>query len=471
MDTITITIPQVKIVIPIKGLTFDFLENMIFDIMQKIAQKIMSKALSEVDKYLRKNRRRGELVNTGKRDKTFLTRFGDVSITRTRYLEKSGKARYLLDEALSTFKNQRISLSRAMIECFLASLSSYREVVGQLELLLGHSRSHESIRRNILSEARLIIEHEQEHLQQIENLAIPEKEAPPVSYTEADATYIKLQRPEKDRKLEVKLGIGYTGKEARYSSGNSKRLKEKFIYTGTGKNFMHSFSLIAEEELNLSQSEKHYFGGDGDTWITSGIRDYFPGATFILCRFHLFKRLHEALPGEKEKQGIIKDLLLSNQIDEALERIDDLLITSSEQKHKKLLADFYTYIANNREGITNQVMLKDKDIARTGAIESNVKLAITNRLKKGKSWSKRGAFSLLKIKETILNDNWDSWWKNMRNHPIKLTPLKPPLSASHFIQEASSSPVIQARIPALDGPHKDKPWVDVLRKLSQLELL
>jgi len=77
----------------------------------------------------------------------------------------------------------------------------------------------------------------------------------------------------------------------------------------------------------------------------------------------------------------------------------------------------------------------------------------------------------MKVKETFLNDNWDSWWKNKRNHPIKLTPLKPPLSASCFNQEVYSSPVIQARIPALAGPHRDKPWVDVLRKLSQLEML
>ena len=98
-----------------------------------------------------------------------------------------------------------------------------------------------------------------------------------------------------------------------------------------------------------------------------------------------------------------------------------------------------SYIANNRQGITNQVTLKDKDIARTGAIESNVKLAITNRFKKGKSWSKKGASSLMKVKETIFNDNWDSWWKNMRNHPIK---LKPPLSASFFNQGAYSSTVI-----------------------------
>ncbi len=472
MDTITITIPQVKIEIPIKGLTFDTLENMIFDIMQKIAQRVMSKALSEVDKYLRKNRRRGELINTGKRDKTFLTRFGDVSITRTRYRDKSGHARYLLDEALSTFKNQRVSLSRAMIECFLASLSSYREVVGQLELLLGHSRSHESIRRNILSEARLIIEHEQEHLKQIENLAIPEKEAPPVSYTEADATYIKLQRPEKEKKLEVKLGIGYHGKENRYHSGPSQRLKEKFVYLGTGKSFMYSFSLKAEEELSLSKSNKHYFGGDGDTWITSGLRDYFPNATYLLCRFHLNKRLRESIPARKAEQRVIRDLLLSQQIEEALARIDNLLIASSQQKHKRILADLYTYIANNLQGIINQAALKDKDIAKTGAIESNVKIAIANRFKRqGRSWSKKGAFSLLKVKETILNGKWDSWWKEERDHPIKIASFKPPLSASHVIQEAPSSPIIQARIPALAGPHKDKPWIDALRQLSRLEML
>ena len=116
--------------------------------------------------------------------------------------------------------------------------------------------------------------------------------------------------------------------------------------------------------------------------------------------------------------------------------------------------------------------LKDKDIVRTGAIESNVKIAIANRFKKqGRSWSKKGALSLLKVKETILNGKWDSWWKEERDHSIKIAPFKPPLSASHFIQEAPSSPIIQARIPALAGPHRDKPWVGVLRKLSQLEIV
>ena len=103
-DMITITFPEVKVEIPIKGLTFDTLENMIFDILQKIAQIVFAKALDDIDCYLRKNRRRGQLENTGKRTKTFLTRFGDVTFSRNRYLEKNGKARYLLDEALSTKK-------------------------------------------------------------------------------------------------------------------------------------------------------------------------------------------------------------------------------------------------------------------------------------------------------------------------------------------------------------------------------
>ena len=470
-DMITITFPEVKVEIPLKGLTFDILEHMIFDIIQTIARMVFTRVLADIDDYLRKNRRKGQLENTGKRKKSLLTRFGDVSISRTRYRDKTGKARYLLDEALSTLKNQRISLSRAMMECFLATLSSYREVVDQSQLMLGHTRSHESIRRNILSEAKLIIEHEKNRLQQLENLDLPAKQAAEISYTEADATYIKLQKPEKDQKLEVKIGIGYTGKEKRYSSGPSQRLVEKFIYLGTGRDFMYHFSLKAEEELSLSQSKRHYFGGDGDRWITSGIRDYFPNATYLLCRFHLNKRLRESLPGRKDEQKVIRNYLLSNRIDEALAQIDNLLVASSDPKQKKLLADFYHYIAHNRQGITNQVTLKDKDIAKTGAIESNVNTAICSRFKQGKSWSKRGGLSLLKVKEMILNGQWDSWWKKERNHPLKATPGKPTLSASCFTREAYSSPVIQARIPALAGPHQDKPWVGVLRKLSQLELV
>ena len=50
----------------------------------------------------------------------------------------------MLDEALGIKENQRISLKRAQIETYLASLSPYREVVKQTELIGGYRRSHQS---------------------------------------------------------------------------------------------------------------------------------------------------------------------------------------------------------------------------------------------------------------------------------------------------------------------------------------
>ena len=470
MDTITITFPQVKVKIPIKDLTFDNIEDMLFEILQNIARRVFEKAITDIDSYLRHKRERGKLKNTGKREKYFLTRFGDILYSRTRYKDKKGKARYLLDEALSIVKNQRISLSRARIENFLSALSSYREVVTQARLLLGNFRSHEAIRQSVIKEGSLIIENQKKKLRQIENLNYPDKEAPDTAYLEADATYISLQhRSKKEKgKMEVKLGVGYTGKEARYSTGKSKKLKEKFTFVGTGKGFMRNLSLLAEERLSLSKVKKVIFGGDGDSWITSGIKDYFSSATYILCLYHLYKKFKESLGRRKNEQKVIKDLLLSNQINKALSKIEQMIRNPYDQKEKDNLTKLYTYISRNRQGISNQVRLKDKGIERAGAIESNINKVIASRFKKrGMSWSIPGALSLLKIKETILNNEWDTWWESERERTIKIGKYQPPLSASYFKKEAESSPLIEVTIPALRGPDQGKPWVGVLRKLSQ----
>jgi hypothetical protein len=471
MDTITITFPEVKVKIPIKDLTFDILEDLLFEILQNIARKVFEKTMTDIDSYLRNKRERGKLKNTGKREKYFLTRFGDILYARTRYKDQENKSHYLLDEALSVSKNQRISLSRARIECFLSSLSSYREVVEGIGLLIGGPRCHEAIRQSVIKEGKLLLEKQEQKLKQIENLDYPDKEAPDTAYLEADATYITLQKKGKERggKMEVKIGVGYSGKEARYSTGKSKRLKEKFTFIGTGKSFMERLSLLAEERLSLSKVKKVIFGGDGDSWITSGIKDYFSSATYILCLYHLYKKFKESLGRRKGEQKAIKDLLLSNQIDQGLSVIDQLIRNSQDLKEKENLVKLYTYISRNRQGITNQVKLKDKDIERAGAIESNINKLVASRFKKrGMSWSKPGALALLKIKETIINGEWDKWWETERERNIKVGKFKPPLPAAYFKKETESSPIVEVTIPALRGPDQDKPWVGVLRKLSEV---
>jgi len=55
-DTITIIFPEVKVNIPIKGLTFNIIENMLFEISQNIARRVFEKALTDIDSYLRSKR-------------------------------------------------------------------------------------------------------------------------------------------------------------------------------------------------------------------------------------------------------------------------------------------------------------------------------------------------------------------------------------------------------------------------------
>ena len=118
-------------------------------------------------------------------------------------------------------------------------------------------------------------------------------------------------------------------------------------------------------------------------------------------------------------------------------------------KEKDNLKKLYTYLSRNRLGITNHFKLKDKGIERAGAIESNINKVIASRFKKrGMSWSKTGALAPLKIKEAILNGEWDKWWETERERNIKVGKYKPPL-------------------PALSGPDQGKPGVGVWRKLSQ----
>jgi len=83
------------------------------------------------------------------------------------------------------------------------------------------------------------------------------------------------------------------------------------------------------------------------------------------------------------------------------------------------------------------------------------------------SWSKTGALALLKIKETVLNGEWDKWWETGRERNIKVGKYKPPLPASYFKKEEKSSPLIEVTIPAFIGPDQGKPWLGVLRKLSE----
>ena len=494
MDTISITFPQVKINVKLDDITFDTLEQMVFDITQRIGRKAIEKTLGDVDNVLRNTRPKGALENTGKRAKYLLTRLGDIRYERIRYIDKStGRSRYLLEEKLNIAKNQRISLTRAKIEMLIASLTTYRGTEKDVELLTGYRRSHEAIRQSVIKEAERIIAYQENAIEKIRTLQ-DDKEPDTINdivYVESDSAFIRLQRKRKTRSrlikprrrrksIEIKMGIGYTDKIRRYAHGRGKSLalKDKFIYSsiGSGKTFMENLSLIAEKKLNLSYAKTIIFGGDGGSYITAGIKDYFVNAIYILCKFHLKRNIKRCLPSRPDTQDRINRLLSHDKIDNALGALNTLYRRTPDRKDKWSIKELYTYIDQNRLGINPLKRIKDDSIRSrikgAGAMESNVDKFIAHRFKKrGMSWSEKGALSLLKVKETIANGEWDSWWLEGRDQKIEIRPepLKQLTAKSFWKRPKNVPPLIEASIPAIDGPDRHEQWAKVLRQLQEID--
>jgi len=501
MDTITITIPQVKINLNINDITFDTLENTVFNVTQAIGRKTLEKTLFDIDEKLRQTRPKGALKNEGKREKYFLTRLGDIRYRRTRYIDKStGKSRYLLEEKLGIKINQRISLTRAKIEMFIASITTYRATEKNTELLTGYKRSHEAIRQSMIKEAERIIAHERYSIEKTKNLKDKEsnsKNPSGIAHMEADSAFIRFQRRRKRkgkayklkttrrrrrrRSIEIKLGIGYTDKVKRYKNGRGKalKLKDKFTYTSieSGKTFMENLSLIAERKLSLSKAKAVIFGGDGGAYIQAGIKDYFTGAIYVLCKFHLKRNIKRALSLKPDMQLKLNGLIRSDKLDEALSILNRIIGQTKDMKKKKAIKDLRTYIEQNKKGINPIRRIEDRGLRErikgTGAMESNVDKFVAHRFKKrGMSWSVKGALGLLKVKETIANGEWDTWWSNKRGEKIEINPepLKQ-LTAKNFWKknERNAPYLVEATIPALEGPDQNEPWAGVLKELQSID--
>lgn len=483
METIAIRFPEVKLEIGTEGMKFDDLEEIAFDVSRQIGCKAMEGFLKDLDDSLRKKRARGQLENRGKVFKHILTRLGDINYSRARYEDKAtGAIRYLADEMLGLIRDQRISLSRQKLEAHAVSEVTYRKGRQNIKRITGSSRSHEAMRQSVIKEAEKIIGFQKRCFKKTRALEYKtDAENPEIVYVEADGTGIRMQKRKKSkisgnkkrrkRHAEVKLGIGYTGREARYNNGEGKgkRLVRKFVHVSmeSRRKFMEEFSLIAERCLNLSSAKKILFGGDGDDWIKNGMKTFFAGAKYLLCRYHLQKAVTTGLGGRKDKCSEVKRLLGEDKIDEALHSVTEAKKEVEDIK-KQAAQDLYTYIRNNRDGIlAANELTEDED--KTGAIEPNIDKVIAQRMKnRGMSWSRKGAISLLKIKETIINGDWDNWWKEDRDKTITVnSEWKKPLPATCFKKAAEQNTWLDTAIPALQGVDQDKPWAGILRELTR----
>ena len=101
--------------------------------------------------------------------------------------------------------------------------------------------------------------------------------------------------------------------------------------------------------------KKSYLGGDGNSWIREGKKEYFGNLEYLLSQFHLFRSLCEALPGKKKIHTKLKKLFKRNEIDKVLSRLKRMIKMIRSRKLKKKIVKFYVYVRNNRQGIESSM--------------------------------------------------------------------------------------------------------------------
>lgn len=477
--TIVINLPEATIKITEEELNFNRLEQKIWEHQMRQGQAILEKALEKIDEHLADSRGDG-LKNKGLRQKYLSCLFGDIQYCRRAYYDEQGKFRFLLDEKIGLDGNQRVSVARGKLEAELASMKSYRKAEDVFWLLLGGSRSFEAIRQGVFKVGREMQEEQEEEAEAIFEGKVADEDLGEREFAvlEADGTMIHLQG-ERQKKAEVKLGVGYDGWEPRYKKGRKRKgfsLAHKFIYMGIeeGERFSEKLSLFAKKYLGLDKVKHLLVGGDGATWITENLLGCFVNATYQLCRFHLNRAIKTALGHNKVLQRIIKHGLRRNAIDEVLKFLQREARRVPDKRTK--IKDLMVYIENNRQGINGIRKLRKKlskkereKLRGTGAIEGNIDKAVANRLKKrGMRWSIAGANCLLKITEKILNGKWDKWWVRKKEIAEDIAVTVPVVRKYRSLQGKANQEVwteyLEREVPVLHGSHQDRRWVKKLRE-------
>jgi hypothetical protein len=201
----------------------------------------------------------------------------------------------------------------------------------------------------------------------------------------------------------------------------------------------------------MQENQQVVFMSDGGEDVRQ-VQEYLhPNSEHIIDWFHITMRLTvlqqqtKALAPEQQSRdgGVskqvesIKHLLWHGNVDEALERLGNLFLdldlipkpSAAAEKLATGVAEFETYIRNNRESIPNfGERYRQGETISTAFVESTINQVVSRRFvkKQQMQWTLRGAHLLLQTRTKVLNHELDDvfrhWYPRFRPQPQATVP-------------------------------------------------
>lgn len=445
-----------------------FLLNRAIESMKKCYKAI----LEEVDEVISEHRN-NNLKIEHRREVWYQTCLGPVRIRRRQYRNKKSKRLCLLDDAMGMDRYCHTTIKVQELALGMASFMPYRRSAEVLQKASSIDLPHQTIWRMVARAADPYLAKEAQELKWFRKTGeIPQGDEKKVSrlLVEADGVILSLQR-EKERRIEVKLGIAYEGWEKvgkdRYRTAN-----KTIFSTVAGKdNFWSGLSLKLQRTYDLTRVKDTIVGGDGAGWIKEGAS--YVNGRFQLDRYHLNKELCFAFGRDSQTKGMVWQACESGEVDISLAIMADAM---KKAKGEQLLriARAYHYIHENREGIGDYRLNlgeEGKSLRHTGAMEGNIDKLIVRRMKnQGMSWTLKGIERLLCIRFLIIEKKLTDWIEQGNQPQTTRTITIPKRKFRRIVTRLSIQEPdewLKAKLPALYGPHASRPWVKYLKSLSQ----
>jgi hypothetical protein len=439
-------------------------EEKAFGFACDLARGLAKEILEELDDKLMLEKATNMKV-VGFKEHWLTTIFGDIRIKRRLYRDKNGNYRFLLDEKMGLDKGSHVSPKVKELAIIASTRHTFREVEQNIKAIFPWGISHTTV-HNLSGKVAgsYIAEEEKEVNALFEDGVIPETEGKVLPYLviEADGVNIALQR-ERETRAEVKVGIAHEGWQE--ISKNRYKLKEKSVYSGImhGDRFWEGFSLSLAKKYDLPQIGKVIVGGDGASWVKEGAE--LVGGLYELDRFHLKRALHQGLANDPLVVEVYESCITGE-----ITKVDRLLIEAQEKadsdKAKEIMR-LRGYLMENCYGLRDYRLEVDGGGLRgLGAIEGNVDKLIADRMKKrGMSWTKRGADRMARLISLRERGDLNTWVK-YQNKPRPIPSREKALPKGDQYQHRDNAAWLSASLPALHGPHSDRPWVRILWALA-----
>jgi hypothetical protein len=403
-------------------------------------------------------------VVVGFRERTLVTRFGEVRIRRRLYKDERGVYHFLLDEYLGLNANQAATPEMQAMCTILCGQISFRKGADFLEQWLAGLLSHSTCWRLLQRTGEVAANASKAEVEAVFSRGEPIAQAGERRverlYMEADGVYVRLQNQSR-RHLELSSAIAYEGWERLSGKREAYRLREKraYCHVGDRTSFWEGVSLAWAHKWDLRQLREVIIGGDGAAWIRSGVNT-FAGATWQLDGFHLARACRQAFgsrTGRELYQTLRTGIVAKTQVSLSQNPVrEGKQAQRAHQWVKKVIQEKWGLDWRVRQGLSME------EARGLGCMEGNQAHLLAARMKgKGRSWSPYGAYHMAKVQELLTNGEVQPWC--YRQKSIE----KPSARYTRHPRSQLIAPDqwLQAAVPAFYGPSPNTPWVQSLRNL------